>query len=471
MSDSASTRGLCPSCEREGRVGHACARSACERHGTHYIPARFVTQGRHRDPRIGLVIARHLLVERLARPDIDLLYRAIQVPALLEVELALVPTDRQTDVHDNLLRQALALGRLGGHPNITRLILFGVEPEGTFLVFDSPPEASTLSDVVTPDGNDLVPSAGARILLEPLAAALEALARAHLVHGEIRPDNVLVQAHAGHLAFVQLAGFVRIPPVDSAPPLAAHTQVWRPPEQIFEHAVNATTDCYSLAAITFALLFGRPPFPAHDRDALYEAKRDDSYDPCEGLAAAVPPAVLHFFGAALATDPDARFNSDGFRNALFAALDALAADEAEPAVAPSAASRHSHEAGTDVWQPSTDTEPIRQQEDEPPPVRPTLSHRGSRVHDVPLDDAPHAGRPPRFHHSDEVEHVPVDDEPHAARPPRFHRSEPDEHAPVAADDDLRDLMRGDHTTQQLSTDELEGLASRRGTPRMHKKQP
>lgn len=325
------THDACPRCGRSGRVGHLCEHAACARDGVHVIPERFFGRGlRGVDARVGTVVARHLLVERLHRRGVDPLYRALQVPALLEVELALAPIEREQSVHDNLFRQALALARLGAHPNVTRLVTFEAEPTCTVLAVEATRDARPLSEVVSADGNDPIPPAAAKTLLTPLAAVQAALARAHLVHGEIRPENVFVGSEPGYEAYVRLAGFVRIPPADAADPTGpAHDLVWRAPEQILQHAVDDSTDGYAIAAIAFAMLFGRPPFPPGDRARLMELKQDHDYDPTEGLAAAVPADVIYFFQAALEVDPAERFAAEGFPRALGRALDQMIASEGD----------------------------------------------------------------------------------------------------------------------------------------------
>lgn len=407
MSEHASNRGMCPACRREGHVGHACQHGSCAHDGLRFIPESAAAHlGRVRDPLVGHVVAHHLVVERVYRPNTDQLYRAIQLPAMLEVELALVPSARPKDVHDTLYRQALALGRLGAHPNTTRLVFFGADANGTFLVSESQSGASTLADVVTPDGNEPIPSTAARIILGPLAAALGALARAHLVHGEIRPEHVLMREEPGYPAFVQLGGFVRIPPPEPRDTYPTHEGVWRAPEQLSDDVVNATTDAYAVAAIAYALLFGHLPFSSDDRDALFEQKLDPHRDATSELSGNVPSEVIAFFQAALAFDPAERFTDAGFREALGAALDALAVSEGVPGIAVS---------------------------------------RGS-------DDGAR--------------------EPRRERPPRFHRAPV--HAPDVGTSERDETSAGEAhrphagTTQEMSVDEIESLASHR-PPRMHRR--
>lgn len=332
------THDACPRCGRTGRVGHLCEHAACARDGVHIIPERFFGHGlRGVDGRVGTVVARHLLVERLHRRGVDPLYRALQLPALLEVELALVPIEREQAAHDNLFRQALALARLGAHPNVTRLVTFEAEPSCTVLAVEASRGARPLSEVVSAEGNEPIAPAAAKLLLEPLAAVQAALAQAHLVHGEIRPEHVFVGSEAGYEVFVRLGGFVRIPPPDAGAPDAAPVSelVWRPPEQILRHAVDDSTDGYAIAALAFAMLFGRPPFPTADRERLIAAKQDRDYDPTEGLAAAVPAEVIYFFQAALEVEPAERFAAEGFPRALSRALEQMTqADSDEPGGAP-----------------------------------------------------------------------------------------------------------------------------------------
>ncbi len=402
-----STRGVCPSCRRAGHVGSLCEHGACARHGIHFVPEADAPRPGSRDTLIGTMVARHLLVERIERRGVDTLYRALQMPAQLEVEVALATPERDASDHDDLFRQALALARLGSDANVTRLVVFGDEPAGTYLITDSAESSRTLGDLILPDGGEVAPASAARLLLEPLAAALRALARARLVHGAIRPEHIFVLDDPAARPIVRLGGFVRLPmPVASA--LSTWDLVWRPLEQIERQAVDATTDVYAVAAIAAALLMGRLPFVADDRDALMAAKRDPGFDPCDGYGAAFPAEVLHLLQTALAFDPAERFTADGFTHALAAALDAL--ERAEGGV----------------------------------------PDRVDGVDRSPAASFIREGRPPRLHDEralDQVLEAPaeVGDE---AEP------EPTEHA---------------GTTQKLGARELEALVARRGTPRMHKR--
>jgi serine/threonine-protein kinase len=282
---------------------------------------------------MGHVVDRLLLVEPLVRDGIATAYRGLQLPSLLEVEVALAGPNQDEEVHRNLYREALALGRLGHHPNITRLVSFGTEGPVTWLAFEGRGDARTLAELFGVRGQQPVGAAAARLFLEPLSAALGALARWGLIHGEIRPEAVAVSAPIGHRAFVTLGGFVRVP--DPEPPAAYPTrqQVWRAPEQLLRSESGPSTDAYAVAAIAFRLLVGREPFPGDDRERLFWAKQHPAFDPLKGLS--LPDRAASFFARALAQDPGQRFESWlRFADGLEAALHALEVEPAHPVVPP-----------------------------------------------------------------------------------------------------------------------------------------
>lgn len=331
MVESLLMEGVCPGCRRVGRVGHACSHGSCRDDGLHFVPGEHLPRAGHtRDAVVGHVVDQFLLVEPLVRDGIATAYRALQIPSLLEVEVALAGPNQDEEVHRNLYREALALARLGHHPNITRLVSFGTEGPVTWLAFEGRSDAKTLAELFTAHGPQPVSLAAARLFLEPLSAALGALARWGLIHGEIRPEAVAVSAPIGHRAFVTLGGFVRVP--DPEPPAAYPTrqQVWRAPEQLLRGESGPTTDAYAVAAIAFRLLVGREPFPGDDRERLFWAKQHPAFDPLKGVS--LPEPAARFLARALAQDPGQRFESWlRFADGLEAALHAL---EVEPAQAP-----------------------------------------------------------------------------------------------------------------------------------------
>jgi len=286
-----------------------------------HVPEAFLARAALRDRRIGHRVGPYLLVERKKHFDAPVVYRVLQIPAMLEGELVLVDHERAPETHTSLLRQATAMAKIH-HPHVLRLVAFGEDHHGSWLVSDLPGTPATLAELLADDFHGL-PAAAVRVLIEPLAAALEGLAAAHLVHGQIRPEHVYVHDLPGAPGHVVLGGFVRVPARDQqAPPASAREHVYQAPELIGTHTVGPTTDAYAVAAITFELLAGRPPFRLDAGPGASPIKKTERGPELEGLD--WPIATLDFFRRALAWAPSRRPpDATSFRAALAEALDAL----------------------------------------------------------------------------------------------------------------------------------------------------
>lgn len=111
----------------------------------------------------------------------------------------------------------------------------------------------------------------ARRLLRHVVLALEHVHAQNVIHRDLKPSNILVDGSGGQeLAKVTDFGLAKL--FDSSfaktTALAGATVGYAPPEQ-FEHGnarVGRHTDVFSLAAIIYEMLTGRPAFPFHAGD-------------------------------------------------------------------------------------------------------------------------------------------------------------------------------------------------------------
>jgi Protein kinase domain len=122
------------------------------------------------------------------------------------------------------------------------------------------------------DGSDLtrlledgpLPPARALALAAQVAAALDAAHARGLVHGDVKPSNVLVD-RADH-AYLADFGLTRPAHEAHAPqPGLQGTVDYVAPEQIEGREVDGRADAYSLGCLLHECLTGVPPFP-HDSD-------------------------------------------------------------------------------------------------------------------------------------------------------------------------------------------------------------
>jgi serine/threonine-protein kinase len=153
--------------------------------------------------------------------------------------------------------------------------------------------------------------------------ALRALARAHdagIVHRDLKPENVMLVRRDGDDTFVKLVDFGISKVRETRHGTAAlaltkegtlvGTPLYMAPEQARALPdVDARADLYSVGAIAFECLTGRPPHVGPTYEAIVvKACLEDAAD-VRQFAPDVPPEVAAFVARALARDRDARFPS------------------------------------------------------------------------------------------------------------------------------------------------------------------
>lgn len=184
---------------------------------------------------------------------------------------------------------------------------------------------------------------------------LEALAATHAtggIHGDIRPENILVTSALGK----------DLVTLGTAAATKTGDPVYRAPEAALG-ATDARSDVYAVGAVLFELLTGRPPFFADNADAL---RRLHAYAPLQPLKQRAPGVAFAegleaTVATALAKKRDSRFASAG---AMIEALDRALTAIGEPASATPPTSERSDDANDslrllaqDLMAPSPRAEP------------------------------------------------------------------------------------------------------------------
>lgn len=199
---------------------------------------------------------------------------------------------------ERFLREARMAANLS-HPNIVGIFDVGEEDGVPYIVMEYV-EGTTLADVIARDG-PTDPDRAVDLILQ-VCAGLEHAHEAGLVHRDIKPQNLLVRADDA----VKIADFGIARPVDGTQLTLAGTilgtAAYVAPEQALGERVTGAADIYSLGAVAYELLSGRPPYEFDSLADLTVKQREGRPPPIPGVSAELEDAVLR----CLATEPGDR---------------------------------------------------------------------------------------------------------------------------------------------------------------------
>lgn len=219
------------------------------------------------------MIAHYNVLERLGESATGELFRARDTKVGRTVALKFISAEMFPDATTRTAffdqaRAAMALS----HPNIATLFDAGEYEGDCYLAYEF---ASGITLRQECQGRSVNP----RRVVELAVQIADALADAHgcgLVHGDLRPDTIIV-THKGSAKLLEFGmsqwtsgGRIRAAAARAPQSLAADSVSivsYMSPEQLIGGAVDARTDIFSLGVIAYEMLTGRNPFAAATAEA------------------------------------------------------------------------------------------------------------------------------------------------------------------------------------------------------------
>ncbi|MFC1529614.1 protein kinase [Gemmatimonadota bacterium] len=208
---------------------------------------------------------------------------------------------------NRFIREAQAAARLD-HPNITQVFEIG-EEEGELFIAMAYVDGGSVKNRLesreeTPISNDDV--------LNWSRQAAEGLAEAHrngIVHRDIKPDNLMLTGSG--IVKISDFGLARL---EKSTHLTAEgatmgTVNYMSPEQALGDDVDHRSDLFSLGAMMYELVAGRPPFDGPDASAVFYSILHREPAPIERLGQDVDPALELIILKLLRKEPDSRYQS------------------------------------------------------------------------------------------------------------------------------------------------------------------
>jgi eukaryotic-like serine/threonine-protein kinase len=211
--------------------------------------------------------------------------------------------------------EAALVGRLH-HPNVVQIFDAVADPVAPYLVMEYV-AGSTLRPHCRPDqllALELVVEIGFKC-----AMALGYVYRQGLIHRDVKPANLLAVLTNGAVTDVKISDF------GSVLNLAADTtQIYRvgslaymSPEQLDGSTLDCRADMYSLGAVLYHLIAGRPPFEAQVQSAMMHQIYHAQPAPLAALRDGVSPGLDAMIQRALAKRPEDRYTDwEAFAQAL-----------------------------------------------------------------------------------------------------------------------------------------------------------
>jgi serine/threonine-protein kinase len=205
------------------------------------------------------------------------------------------------------------------HPELVHVLEFGeVEPGRPFVAVELV-EGRRLSDILS-EGKPLEVGAALRLALE-LGGAVETLHNMGLVHGALRPRNVMVfEDGRVKLMDVELIGLRDASARETA--LAAEPPAeYLSPEQVRGAPLTEGTDIYAFAVILYEMLCGAPPLQAATREAVLAKHLTETPALVRRKRRAVSVPVESVVARALSKEPEGRPPMQTILNVLWERAD------------------------------------------------------------------------------------------------------------------------------------------------------
>jgi serine/threonine-protein kinase len=180
------------------------------------------------------------------------------------------------------------------HPNTVEIYDYGRAEDGTYYYVMEYLPGLSLAELVECYGP--LPPARAVYLLRQVCGALREAHSAGLIHRDIKPSNIFAARRGGMDDVAKLLDFGLVRP--AAPRRAAHlsvegeilgTPLFMSPEQATGgREVDERSDIYSLGAVAYYLLTGRPPFEGDGGIAVLIAHARDPVVPPTRVRPGIP---------------------------------------------------------------------------------------------------------------------------------------------------------------------------------------
>ncbi len=265
-------------------------------------------KGRRKKIMIGSVVSKYTILEKLGEGGMGEVYLAEDTDLNRKVALKFLPKQFASDA-DTLARFKREAQTAAGlnHPNIITVYEVG-DHKGRPFIAMAYVDGESLAEVIA--RNDMTVERALDIALQILAG-LDNAHQAGIVHRDIKPGNIFVdrEGHVKILDFglAKLAGASKL----TSDLSTMGTIFYMSPEQTRGEDIDGRSDLFSLGAVLYEMLAGRPAFPGEHTAAVVYSITNEEPKPLSRFYQRIPQAIEQVVSKALEKKRDDRYDSAG----------------------------------------------------------------------------------------------------------------------------------------------------------------
>jgi serine/threonine-protein kinase len=315
---------ICPVCSTE----YPANERFCPRDGS-----ALRTQGGSQDLVGSIIAERYHVLKKLGEGGMGQVYLAehVKMGRKSAVKVMNPGMVQNVDAISRFNREAANASRIN-HPNVAGIYDFGETPDGVIYLAMEFVEGEPLTNIIKHLG--ALPPMRASEIARQTAEGLSVAHDMGIVHRDLKPDNIMIGKGRNGADLVKVVdfGIAKAAASDeqkvTKTGMVVGTPEYMSPEQLSGDALDARSDIYSLALVTFNMLTGKLPFPG---ESMQETMIMRLTDEPRSLGAMKPeiawPGDLQaVMDKALARDPNQRYrNASEFARDLVEAIDRMPA--------------------------------------------------------------------------------------------------------------------------------------------------
>ncbi|GHC87349.1 protein kinase [Nocardiopsis terrae] len=261
---------------------------------------------------------RYRLLSRLGAGGMGEVWKAVDELLDRPVAVKLIQPERvdSAEAAARFRREVRLTARLAGHPNVVILHDFGHDADdgraaGAVFAVMELVQGRPLTEVLRESGP--MPLARAATLASQAASGLGAAHAAGIVHRDVKPGNLMVIERGSSEGTLKVLDFgiaaltaaTRTDRITRTGQVVG-TPLYMSPEQIRGDQVDRPSDLYSLGAILFQLLTGKPPFRDPNPLTVLRMHLTDAPPSAATVRPEIPRELSDLVTALLAKRPEDR---------------------------------------------------------------------------------------------------------------------------------------------------------------------